>query len=256
MRHGPASGVAPASSSLIRRLRCQSASRLGGSPSTSSGVRKVRANALVASSTLLLKRVDSSASSVWTTLKRSCASPSSPTPLSSASRTSACDDALLAAVERRPLRRGLERLQRLVERLALAQPDVERDDLRLHRLVRRAQGVAVVHAHQVADRAPGERQALVDACDRLDGRRPRRRCGLFGQFELGVQLGQERADAGHDVLGGDAGEARWRSGLEEGIRCGVGHGLRCSIGVHLAVATKVRIPIDCGGAGLTVSSCM
>ena len=86
IRHGPSSALAP-SSPAWRAAWAASSRRLFGRPSTSSRVRSVSAKALVASSTWLLKRVESSASSVWIALKRVWASPSRPTPLSSASRT-------------------------------------------------------------------------------------------------------------------------------------------------------------------------
>ena len=86
MRQGPASAVAPASPAA-RAVPAASSRRLAGIPATSAGSRRVRAKALVASSTWFAKRVLASASSVCTALKRARGAPSRPMPASSASRT-------------------------------------------------------------------------------------------------------------------------------------------------------------------------
>mmetsp|Transcript_28175 Transcript_28175/g.58812 ORF Transcript_28175/g.58812 Transcript_28175/m.58812 type:complete len:202 (+) Transcript_28175:476-1081(+) len=86
--HGPFSAVASASP----RARAVWAARPradSGRPSTSSGLVRRTEKALVASSTLLEKLVDSCASVCWISLKRSLLAPVRATPDSSASRISA-----------------------------------------------------------------------------------------------------------------------------------------------------------------------
>lgn len=78
-RHGPLSAVAPSSPSSAAR-DAASASADGGSPSTCAGSVRVREKALVASSRLLEKAVESSESRMRLALKRSFSSPCRPTP--------------------------------------------------------------------------------------------------------------------------------------------------------------------------------
>mmetsp|Transcript_12993 Transcript_12993/g.31837 ORF Transcript_12993/g.31837 Transcript_12993/m.31837 type:complete len:210 (+) Transcript_12993:1640-2269(+) len=83
--HGPLSGVAPPCP-FSRACWAARASADSGRPLTSRGSVLRTANALVASSTLFPKLVESLASSCWISLKRSCRSPSSAPPESTESR--------------------------------------------------------------------------------------------------------------------------------------------------------------------------
>ena len=134
------------------------------------------------------------------------------------------DDAALGGVERGPGVAGLDRLQRLVDRLALAEPDEEGDHLGLHRGVRRTQRVAVAHRHQVTDRSPRERQPVGDARDRLDDGVPRRRGRRLEAIEIGAQLGAAagacRARRARAVMASKGGGA---VGVEERVGFDVGH---------------------------------
>ena len=86
---GPFSGVAPSCPGMAAACCDASASADGGRPSTTSGSVTSFLNALVASRTLLENCVDSLESSCCTSLNRSLPSPSSATPPSVKSRSSA-----------------------------------------------------------------------------------------------------------------------------------------------------------------------
>lgn len=85
--HGPASGVAPAWPREAAAAAA-AASALGGSPATAAASVSTRANALVASKTLLLNLVASADSSCVMATNRSFGTPSRATPASRASRSS------------------------------------------------------------------------------------------------------------------------------------------------------------------------
>ena len=218
IRHGPLGGRARLAR-LPRRLRGE-LEQAAGRPATSSRPRSSSAHALVASRTLLLNRVDSSASSGWITLKRAGAAPSSPTPASSASRTS--DSTMRRWAASSAAQVGPPgALEGLVDRLALPEAEPERDHLGLHGVVRLSQGLAVADSHEVADRAPDQPEPIGDAVIGSD-RVPARLGARLGRRDR-PQLGEERPDGGHDVLGADALESGRRGGVEERV-LGVRHG--------------------------------
>jgi len=158
----------------------------------------------------------------------------------------ALDDALLRRVEGGVLGALAERHEGLVERTALSEAQPERDHLGLHGLVGGAQGIAVAHAHEVADDAPGGAEAVVHPLERLDDPREGRLDACLECLELRGELREQRAHGGLDVLGADAVEGRQAGRVQEriagfAVRAGPGLLLR-SIGLRHLVPPCLAFP--------------
>ena len=110
------------------------------------------------------------------------------------------DDPPLRGVEARELGALLERDERAEDRLALGDLQPEAHDVGLDGLVRGAQRRRVLHAQQVADDTPRCRELVADPFQRLDDPRPGRRDTLLQRRELALELGEQRANGGLDVL--------------------------------------------------------
>ena len=99
---------------------------------------------------------------------------------------------------------GFERGQRVAQRARLREAQRESDALGLHLVHGGAEFFGIADGFQVVDRAPRGGKAVAEAFDGFHDARPRRRGGRLERVQAGRQVGQERADAGHDVAGLDA----------------------------------------------------
>ena len=131
----------------------------------------------------------------------------------------------MGLVEPRPFAAVAQLLQRAVDRLALARPQTELDDLGQHGFIGGSQFVRVQHAKQMSDRLPAVLERPVDLFEF------RNRAGPGGSqlaFD-GVQpcrcLGEEMFDGGHDVIGTNRGEVGQAAGSQQRVvdERGVGH---------------------------------